>query len=60
MPDHDRRRRLLEAFALIEPCARDSRALAPDADDQPHLRLTMDGGKLGQVSETTETLRGVA
>ncbi len=36
------RLRLLEALALIEPCAANPRQLAPDAAEQPHLRLAMD------------------
>ncbi len=50
------RHRLLEALALIEPCAESPRELAPDADDQPNLRLTMDG----QTGPSSESLRGVA
>lgn len=36
------RRRLLEALALIEPCDKSPKALAPDVVDQPHMRLTME------------------
>ncbi len=36
------RHRLLEALALLEPCAENPQALAPAAIDLPHLRLVMD------------------
>ena len=38
------RRLLLEALALLEPCAENPRALAPEIFDQPHLRLVMEPG----------------
>ncbi len=50
------RHRLLEALALIEPCAESPRALAPDAIGQPHLRLVMEP----EGGSTDERLRGVA
>ena len=52
------RRRLLEALALIEPCAEDPQALAPDATDQPHLRLAMDPEEA--PAKRPGSLRGVA
>lgn len=51
------RRRLLEALALVEPCAEDSRPLAPESVEGPYLRLVMEprGGAAGRGA-----LRGVA
>ncbi len=63
------RRRLLEALAVIEPCAENPRTLAPDATDQPHLRLTMErrsakrpagGGQTERAAPGERALRGVA
>ncbi len=36
------RHRILEALALVEPCAESARPLTPATADQPHLRLVMD------------------
>ncbi len=53
------RHRLLEALALIEPCAKHPKALAPDVVDQPHLRLVMET-RAGPNHLGNADLRGVA
>ncbi len=53
------RRRLLEALALVESCPEHPRPLAPEAADQPHLRLAMEPSGAG-AARGDATLRGVA
>ncbi len=48
------RHRILEMLALIEPCAENSQPLAPDAADQPHLRLVMEPKGRGMSSRRME------